>query len=50
MDDNLEDAVHGDSEFLGWYMQDDELLSTDEVLKLHLTEETNIICPKFAVD
>ena len=44
------EEVHGDNEFLGWYTQDDELLSTDEVLELHLTEETNIICPKFAVD
>ncbi|MBD5507503.1 MAG: hypothetical protein HDR05_05530 [Lachnospiraceae bacterium] len=44
------EEVHGDNEFLGWYTQDDELLSTDEVLELHLTEETNIICPKFVVD
>lgn len=44
------EEMYEDNEFLGWYTQDDELLSTDEALELYLTEETNIICPKFAVD
>lgn len=44
------DEVYGDYEFLGWYTQDGELLSSDKVLKLNLTEETNTVCPKFARD
>lgn len=44
------DEVYGDYKFLGWYTQDGELLSSDKVLKLNLTEETNTVCPKFARD
>ena len=42
------EEVYGDGVFLGWYTEDGELLSTDNVLELYLTEETNIVYPKFA--
>ena len=41
------EEVYGDSVFLGWYTADGELISTDDVLELYLTEETNIVYPKF---
>lgn len=44
------DEVYEGNEFLGWYTQDGELLSTDGVLELDLIEETNIVCPRFAVE
>lgn len=42
------EEVYGDSVFLGWYTEDDKLLSTDNVLELYLSEELNIVYPKFA--
>ena len=42
------EEVYGDDVFLGWYTEDGELLSTDNVLDLSLTEEINIVYPKFA--
>lgn len=44
------DEVYEGYEFLGWYTQDGELLSSDKVLKLDLTEETNTVCLRFAKD
>ena len=42
------EEVYGDGVFLGWYTENGELLSTDNMLELYLTEETYIIYPKFA--
>ena len=41
------EEVYGDGIFLGWYTEDGELLSTDNVLELYLTEEINIVHPEF---
>lgn len=42
------EEVYGDGIFLGWYTEDGELLSTDNMLELYLTEEINIVHPVFA--
>lgn len=44
------EEVYDGNEFLGWYTEDDELVSTDYVITVNLTEETNIINAKFKVD
>ncbi len=44
------EEVYGDNVFLGWYTENDELLSTDKMITINLNEGTNFIYPKFAVD
>lgn len=39
-----------ENEFLGWYMESGELLSTDTVLTVDLTGETSILYPRFAAE
>ena len=42
------EEVYGDDVFLGWYTEDGELLGTDNTIELYLTEEINMVYPKFA--
>lgn len=44
------EEIYGDNVFLGWYTENDELLSTADIITLELCEGTNMIYPKFAVD
>lgn len=44
------EEVYGNNVFLGWYTENDELLSTNDVITINLNEGTNVICPKFAID
>lgn len=42
------DEIYGDNTFLGWYSENDELLSTDRTITVTLQEGTNFIHTKFA--
>ncbi|MBD5475186.1 MAG: hypothetical protein HDR17_04260 [Lachnospiraceae bacterium] len=39
--------IYDDNEFLGWYTEEGELLSTEDTITIHLDRETNIICPRW---
>lgn len=41
------EEIYGDNEFLGWYTEDGKLLGTENTLTLNLSEDTNIICPRW---
>lgn len=41
------EEVNGDNRFTGWYTEDGELLSTDSVITVELSEEVNIVYPRF---
>ncbi len=44
------EETYENNTFLGWYTEDDKLLSTEDTLTVDLKEETNIICAQFALD
>ena len=41
------EEIYDDNEFLGWYTEDGELLSTEDTITIHLNGETKIICPRW---
>lgn len=44
------EEIYGGNEFLGWYTEGGELLSTDKVITVDLTEDTNIVNARFQSD